>query len=86
MGCFSRALKNIVDALFAIDELYPIGDKKSIQILEQTTKRPEKLGEKIENILSINKNNLSLKTKELRDLSEQTVCLTNGTYYPYFIL
>ena len=86
VGCFTRALKKIVDALFAINELYPIGDKKAIQILEQTTKRPEKFGEKIESILSTNKSNLVSKVKELRDLLEQTVSLTNGTYYPFFIL
>lgn len=86
VGCFTRALKKIVDALFAINELYPIGDKKAIQILEQTTKRPEKFGEKIESILSTNKSNLVSKVKELRDLFEQTVSLANGTYYPFFIL
>ena len=77
---------NIVDALFAINEQYPIGDKKSIQILELTTKRPEKFGEKVESILNINRSDLVSKTKELRNLFEQTVSLTNGTYYPYFIL
>jgi hypothetical protein len=75
-----------VDALFAINELYPIGYKKSIQILERTTKRPEKFGEKVESILNINKGDLVSKAKELRNLFEQTVSLTNGTYYPYFIL
>src|SRR4030095_5862114 len=35
VGCLARGVKNIVNALFAINELYPIGDKRSIEILEK---------------------------------------------------
>lgn len=86
MGCFTRALKNIMDALFAINERYPISDKNSLQILEHTKKRPDSLSERIESILSTDKRNLILKARELRNLFEQTVLLTNGTYHPYFNL
>jgi predicted nucleotidyltransferase len=34
MGCLTRGVKNIVNALFAINELYPMGDKMAIEILE----------------------------------------------------
>ncbi|TGM65861.1 DUF4037 domain-containing protein [Leptospira meyeri] len=86
IGCFTRALKNIIDALLAINELYSIGDKKSIEVLKKATKLPEKLEERIDNILSVNKENVILKTNDLRHLFEQTVSLANGEYYPYFKL
>lgn len=79
-GCLTRATKSIINALFAINELYPIGDKKAIEILEQADKHPKGLAEKVEKVLFLNKGNLTQNVLELRDLFEQTVALTNGTY------
>ncbi len=85
-GCHTRALKKIVDALFAINELYPMGDKNAITILEKAAKRPERFREEIESILSIDKSRLVPKTKEIRTLFDQTVSLAGGAYSPYFEL
>jgi len=86
VGCLTRALKNIIEALLAINELYSIGDKKSIEILRRANKVPERLDERIDSILCIDKDNIFVKTNELKQLFDQTVFLTNGTYYPYFKL
>ena len=64
VGCFTRALKNISDALFGLNEQYSIGDKSSIQIIGQMPKCPHKLSEQIEDILSINKHTLTVKPKD----------------------
>ena len=45
MGCVTRALKNIVTAIFALNELYPIGDKRALEILETTDRSPAILNE-----------------------------------------
>lgn len=34
IGCLTRATKSIVTSLFAVNELYPMGDKRAISILE----------------------------------------------------
>ncbi|TGL38952.1 nucleotidyltransferase domain-containing protein [Leptospira perdikensis] len=86
VGCISRALKNIVDALFAINELYSMGDKNAIKVLEDALKQPEKLVETIEQVLSVNQNSLKNNVGVLRNLFEQTVSLANGAYRPYFKL
>jgi Nucleotidyltransferase domain len=86
LGCFTRASKNIIDALFALNELYSIGDKSAIQIISQMPKCPAKLNEQIEDILNIKKHNLAGNAKRLRNLFEQAVSLAGEMYCPYFIL
>jgi hypothetical protein len=86
VGCFARALKNIVEALLAINEIYSLGDKSSIQKVVQMPKCPDKLEEQIEDILSINSHSLTTNVKKIRNLFEQTVSLADKMYQPYFIL
>jgi len=80
IGCLARAVKNVVTALFAINELYPISDKRAIEILEKTGKRPEHLKEKIEKILCSDKVTINNSIDHLKELFKETVDLTNGTY------
>lgn len=79
-GCLTRAVKNIVNALFAINERYPIGDKRAIEILEKTDKHPAHLKEQIEHVLVVNKEDPMQNVADLKSLFEQTVCLTDGMY------
>ncbi|MBV6427293.1 MAG: hypothetical protein KIPDCIKN_01809 [Haliscomenobacter sp.] len=86
VGCLTRATKSIVMALFAINELYPMGDKRAITILEQTKSRPENLTSNIDDILCCRKDNLNDNVSKLRTLFDQTVALADGTYKPYYVL
>lgn len=83
-GCLTRAVKNIVSALFAINELYPIGDKRAIEILERTYKKPDRLKTTIEDILCINRQSPTENLRIMKQLFEQTVSLTEGIYRPLY--
>lgn len=86
IGCFTRATKNIVTALFAINEIYPMGDKRAISILEQAKIRPESLASKIDNILCCNKSTLINNVLQLKKLFAEIVEFTDGVYKPYYKL
>lgn len=83
-GCLTRALKNIVSALFAINERYPIGDKRAIEILEQSAQKPDELKKTIADILCINKQSPVENLRIMQQLFEQTVALTGGVYHPLY--
>jgi hypothetical protein len=85
-GCFTRALKNIVEALYALNEMYFIGDNNSIQRIEQAPKCPDRIKEQIDSILSITPDTLTLKANRLRILFEQVTSLAEGMYHPYYVL
>jgi len=86
IGCLARAVKNIVTVLFAANELYPISDKRAIEILEKTNKKPSGLTEKIENILCADKNSIDKNILLLKSLFDETVQLTGGNYKPFYKL
>ena len=86
IGCLARAVKNIVTVLFAVNELYPISDKKAIDILEKTNRKPSALTEKIENILCADKNSIGHNILLLKSLFDETVQLTGGGYKPFYKL
>jgi hypothetical protein len=84
VGCLARAVKNIVTALFAINEMYPLGDKRAIEILENAAKKPSNLKEKIDHILCINKETADTNVSLLKELFADTVEMTNGTYKAFY--
>ncbi|GAB4034350.1 DUF4037 domain-containing protein [Spirosoma gilvum] len=86
MGCFTRIVKNIVDVLFALNEEYAMGDKRSLDLIVKMPRCPNKLIDQIEEILSSNRNTLSLNASRLRELFDQVVRLADGMYQPYFNL
>lgn len=86
VGCLTRATKDIVTSLFAINELYPMGDKRAIAILAQSKIRPEDLPSRIDQILCCNKDTLSYSVSQLKELFDQTVSLAGGFYKPYYKL
>lgn len=85
-GCLTRAVKNIVSALFAINELYPIGDKRAIEILERTDQKPDHLKKTIADILCINRQSPIENLRIMQQLFHQTVALTAGIYHPLYAL
>jgi len=86
IGCLTRAAKNIVTALFAINELYPMGDKRAIDILENSDIRPLHFKERIETLLCTNKQAMGDNINSLKKLFNETIKLTNGTYSPFYKL
>ena len=86
MGCLTRAVKNIVTTLFSINGLYPIGDKRAIEIIEQTKIKPTHLTEKIDSILCADKNLLPKNVALLQALFKETVELAEGKYKPFYKL
>lgn len=85
-GCLSRAMKNLIMTLFATNEIYPIGDKRAIEILEETQLKPVNLKEKIEQILSIDKANLNKNLNLLQALFDEVVNWADGIYKPVYVL
>lgn len=86
VGCLTRATKSIITSLFAINELYPMGDKRAISILEQTKARPENLSIKIDLILCCNKDTLIDNVSHLKKLFHETASFADGMYEPYYKL
>jgi hypothetical protein len=86
MGCLTRAVKNIITALFAINELYPIGDKRAIEYLEKSNIKPAQLKQKIESILCADKNTPDNNIALLKTLWNQTVELSHLAYKPFYNL
>ena len=80
MGCLTRALKNIATALFAINEVYPIGDKRAVDILEKADRSPAKLKAKIEEILHADQSGTTNNILCLKKLFKETVALADGHY------
>jgi predicted nucleotidyltransferase len=86
VGCLTRAVKNIVMALFAINERYPMGDKRAINILEQSTTKPEDFSQRINKILCCTESGLTDNVALLKKLFEEVVGLAEGRYKPYYRL
>lgn len=82
-GCFTRTLKSIVQALFAINEIYPISDKKALEILEKAVQKPKDLTRKVESILKA-KVSLTDSLTQLNSLFQEVVQLSGNQYTPLF--
>jgi predicted nucleotidyltransferase len=86
VGCLTRATKSILTALFAINEIYPMGDKRAVSILEQAKIKPESLTSKIDKILCCSKDTLIDNVLRLKNLFNESVAFTDGAYKPYYKL
>jgi hypothetical protein len=84
VGCLARATKSIITTLFAINEIYPIGDKRAIERLEKVAKVPEDLREKVAAVLCTNTETLHLHVAALKSLHEETVRLSDHSYQPLY--
>jgi ribosomal protein S13 len=73
----------MVQALFALNEIYPIGDKNALEILEKTDLSPKKLKEKVNEILKT-KHTLAQNFNLLKSLFQEIVILSDGKYKPLY--
>lgn len=86
VGCVTRALKNIVDTLFALNGLYPMGDKRAIEILGRSAKVPENFKMRVEEVLSVTKHSLEKNLADLRSIFHEAVRLSGVLYQPIYHL
>lgn len=85
-GCLTRVLKNIIFTLFALNEMYFIGDKYAVQQLMQAEICPAHLPEKINAALQLQSDHLQENSDKLRHLFNEVVELSGNMYHPYFEL
>jgi hypothetical protein len=85
-GCLTRATHQIVNAIFALNELYPMGDKRAIDILEKTNKKPSSFRSKVNTILNCTSNTLKENVNCLKMLFNEVVLLAEGQYQPHYEL
>jgi len=86
IGCLTRAINGIVTTLFALNEIYPMGDKRAIEIIEKEESIPSNFKNKIDTILSCEKKSLVDNVRLLKILFNETVELANELYRPYYKL
>lgn len=86
-GCLTRIASYLVHALFAINETYPLGDKRAMRIVTAFDRAPLRTAERLSRILGqagTNAGELTASTDLLKELWAQIVDLTEGQYSPRF--
>lgn len=86
MGCLTRATKSLVNALFAVNKIYPLGDKRALEILEKAAIKPASLTDRVNRILSCKPDTLPACVDELKKLTAEVILLADGKYKPYYPL
>ncbi|MGN7820029.1 nucleotidyltransferase domain-containing protein [Chitinophaga sp. 22536] len=86
IGCLARAVKNIMAALFAVNERYPLGDKRVMEQLQCAAKVPAGLREKVDAILCTSLGTLPQNVAQLKALHQEVVLLSDGLYKPLYQL
>lgn len=87
LGCFTRIANYLVHALFAINEAYPLGDKRALQLIKTFDNAPSDMESTLNGVLSeagARPRELIASTDRLKGLWEQIVTLTGGHYKPRF--
>jgi len=87
VGCFTRIVNYLVHALFAINESYPLGDKRAVQIIRTFDRVPVKIEERLNRILGqagTQAGELMESADLLKELWQEIVALTDGEYEPRF--
>lgn len=86
MGCFTRAIKSIITAIYSLNEIYPMGDKRAIERLALAEIKPQKLKEQVENVLLLNRASFSKNVDAIKSLHDEAVALAGPLYKKYFNL
>ncbi|ANH81442.1 hypothetical protein A8C56_11035 [Niabella ginsenosidivorans] len=85
-GCITRAVKNIVNALFAINNCYPLGDKRAFNTLDGFSLKPDDFKEQVEKILSLSKHSLNANVALLKALHKNILQFAGELYKPLYDL
>lgn len=86
VGCLTRAVKHIVTAVFALNRIYPLGDKRAMELIECMEIRPHGFSGTVSEVLSCRPDSLPVNVDTLRVLFESVKALASGLYTPYFNL
>jgi len=89
VACMTRIFHYLVQALFAINEVYFMNDKRALTEIAKLPRAPQDFGGLISTILSkpgYTTVELAGSLERLRTLFVETVGLTNGRYQPRFSL
>jgi len=86
IGCLTRAIKSIVTALFAINEIYPLGDKRAFEILEKNRFKPIDFADRVQCILTCTNKLLLNNVHDLKTIFVETTLLAENLYTPYYDL
>jgi len=89
VGCLTRAAANLTQVLFALNEVYFMGDKKAMTILATFAQQPQAFVERLQAILGAagtTDEALGQSVAQVVALWTETVALTNGAYQPKFVL
>lgn len=87
LGCFTRIAHYLTHALFAINEAYPLGDKRAMQHIAAFKQAPLHMTTRLNNILGhagTQAHELIASTDLLKTLWQEIVALTEGRYQPRF--
>lgn len=85
-GCLTRALKNITTALYALNEIYPLGDKRTVERLVSAKIKPDNLKNKINSVLLAENRSFDESINNLRNLYGDVLELVGDLYKPVFQL
>ncbi|WP_162618575.1 nucleotidyltransferase domain-containing protein [Pedobacter yulinensis] len=86
-GCFTRAANYLVHALYALNESFPLGDKRALNELEQMAVRPRNFSARLNRILGApgqEADPLVSSLVSLKQLWKEVVGLCGGTYRSRF--
>jgi predicted nucleotidyltransferase len=88
-ACLTRALNELVLALFALNRKYPVNDKTALAEVTGFERAPNEFGARAQRILAhlgSSRAELVNAVEGVQQLFEETIQLTDGRYKPRFIL
>jgi len=87
LGCFTRITNYLIHALFALNETYPLGDKRAMKIITMLKRSPHNMADRLNHLLGhagTQAHELIASTDLLKILWQEIVALTEGQYQPRF--
>jgi len=88
-ACLTRALNQLVLALFALNRKYPINDKTALVEIAEFERAPREFGPRLQKTLAdlgASPTELAAAVESIAQLFRETVELTDGFYQPRFTL
>lgn len=89
IGCMTRIFHYLVHALYALNEIYFVNDKRALQEIETFAHKPSDFAGRISAILAspgVRPDALRASLEALKALFDEIVALSNGGYAPRFAL
>lgn len=88
-SCLTRAVNQMILALFALNRRYPINDKTALAEVAEFERAPAGFGQRVQGTLahlSDSAAELAAAIESVEQLLKETVAATDGLYQPRFIL